>query len=82
MVHEWQALAIDEGQRLKNSSSKTFKMTQTLRVSFKMLLSGTPLQNNFDELFNLMEWLDPGKFCAKWRREIESQRTTTMDVRE
>jgi chromodomain-helicase-DNA-binding protein 4 len=68
---EWQILAIDEGQRLKNNASKMFKMSSAIRARFRMLLSGTPLQNNFDELYNLLEFLDPLKFNAKFRKDME-----------
>ena len=77
---EWQALVIDEGQRLKNNSSKIFKMAQALRCSFRVLLSGTPLQNNFDELYNLMEYVDPDKFGPKFRKDMELLRTTSLDA--
>jgi chromodomain-helicase-DNA-binding protein 4 len=68
---EWQVVVIDEGQRLKNNASKMFKMSSALRSRFRLLLSGTPLQNNFEELYNLLEFLDPVKFNAKFRKELE-----------
>lgn len=40
---EWQALIIDEGQRMKNNNSKLFQMLSQLCVQFRLLLSGTPL---------------------------------------
>ena len=55
---EWACLVIDEGQKIKNNNSKFFKMCNALKSNFRVLLSGTPLQNNFEELFNLMEFLD------------------------
>ncbi len=68
---EWQVVVIDEGQRLKNNASKMFRMSSALRSRFRLLLSGTPLQNNFEELYNLLEFLDPVKFNAKFRKELE-----------
>jgi len=68
---EWQVVVIDEGQRLKNNASKMFKLCSVLRSRFRLLLSGTPLQNNFEELYNLLEFLDPVKFSAKFRKELE-----------
>ena len=50
---EWQALIIDEGQKMKNNDSRFFKKCMCLHAQFKVLLSGTPLQNNIEELFNL-----------------------------
>jgi SNF2 family DNA or RNA helicase len=40
---EWQVIFIDEGQKMKNNSSKFFKRCLALKTKFKVLLSGTPL---------------------------------------
>ncbi|KAJ3066937.1 hypothetical protein HDU98_009827 [Podochytrium sp. JEL0797] len=54
------AMACDEGHRLKNDESKTFRsLMENIQVKHKIVLSGTPLQNNMRELFNLMNFLDP-----------------------
>ncbi|KAI9333127.1 hypothetical protein BDR26DRAFT_912331 [Obelidium mucronatum] len=53
------ALVCDEGHRLKNDESKTFRnLMRDIKVKHKVVLSGTPLQNNMRELFNLMNFLD------------------------
>ena len=57
----WKALIVDEAHRLKNNESKFFKTSQTIKSGFKMLLTGTPLQNNIGELFNLIEFICPHK---------------------
>ena len=44
---------------MKNNNSTFFKRCMALHAQFKVLLSGTPLQNNVEELFHLMEFLDP-----------------------
>ncbi|KAJ3132065.1 hypothetical protein HK100_005737, partial [Physocladia obscura] len=57
------ALICDEGHRLKNDESKTFRsLVRNLQVRHKVILSGTPLQNNIRELFNLLNFLDPEKY--------------------
>jgi SNF2 family DNA or RNA helicase len=65
---------VDEGHRLKSSESKLSKALHDLRTEHRILLTGTPLQNNLDELFMLMHFLDATKvgglipsfrFCAK-----------------
>lgn len=63
----WRCLIIDEGQRLKSNDSKLFKMAMTFVTEYRVLLSGTPLQNNINELFNLLEYLDPKKFNYDFR---------------
>ena len=54
----WQGLIVDEGQRLKNDKSILYAALGALKVPFKVLLTGTPLQNNPRELFNLLQFLD------------------------
>ncbi|CAM6104306.1 unnamed protein product [Calypogeia fissa] len=58
----WEVLVVDEGHRLKNSSSKLFTLLNTFSFSHRVLLTGTPLQNNFGELFNLLNFLQPDAF--------------------
>ncbi|KAK6162119.1 hypothetical protein DH2020_001960 [Rehmannia glutinosa] len=59
---KWECLIVDEGHRLKNKDSKLFSSLTQYSSSHRVLLTGTPLQNNLDELFMLMHFLDAGKF--------------------
>ncbi|PQQ21046.1 CHD3-type chromatin-remodeling factor PICKLE [Prunus yedoensis var. nudiflora] len=59
---KWECMIVDEGHRLKNKDSKLFSSLQQYCTSHRVLLTGTPLQNNLDELFMLMHFLDAGKF--------------------
>jgi chromodomain-helicase-DNA-binding protein 4 len=54
----WQALIVDEGQRLKSDESQLYSALASLRAPFKVLMTGTPLQNSARELFNLLQFLD------------------------
>ncbi|KAH0556162.1 hypothetical protein GP486_005905 [Trichoglossum hirsutum] len=54
----WAGLIVDEGQRLKNDKNLLYEALRSLDFSFKILLTGTPLQNNTRELFNLLQFLD------------------------
>ena len=54
----WACLVVDEGQRLKNDRNILYKALSALKAPFKVLLTGTPLQNNPRELFNLLHFLD------------------------
>ncbi|KAI9823154.1 MAG: hypothetical protein M1832_002597 [Thelocarpon impressellum] len=56
-VH-WAGLIVDEGQRLKNDKNLLYGALSALKAPFKLLLTGTPLQNNARELFNLLQFLD------------------------
>merc|ERR1712088_528770 len=53
---------VDEAHRPKNNQSKFFKVLAGYALNYKMLLTGTPLQNNLEELFYLLNFLTPGKF--------------------
>ncbi|GAA0152154.1 chromatin/chromatin-binding, or -regulatory protein [Lithospermum erythrorhizon] len=59
---KWECMIVDEGHRLKNKDSKLFIMLKQYFSRHRVLLTGTPLQNNLDELFMLMHFLDAGKF--------------------
>ena len=54
----WAGLVVDEGQRLKNDKNILYGALSALQAPFKVLLTGTPLQNNPRELFNLLQFLD------------------------
>jgi chromodomain-helicase-DNA-binding protein 4 len=60
-VH-WEVLVVDEAHRLKNAQSKFFRFLSGYSINYKMLLTGTPLQNNLEELFYLLNFLTPTKF--------------------
>ena len=55
----WAGLVVDEAQALKNEEGNLYKALNALRIPFKLLLTGTPLQNNKRELFNLLQFIDP-----------------------
>ena len=59
---EWEVLVVDEAHRLKNAQSKFFRILSSYSLNYKMLLTGTPLQNNLEELFYLLNFLTPSKF--------------------
>ncbi|VYS53442.1 unnamed protein product [Arabidopsis thaliana] len=59
---KWECMIVDEGHRLKNKDSKLFSSLTQYSSNHRILLTGTPLQNNLDELFMLMHFLDAGKF--------------------
>ena len=54
----WRGMVVDEGHRLKNNKNLLYGALNALEVPFKLLLTGTPLQNNQRELFSLLQFLD------------------------
>ncbi|XP_076265787.1 chromodomain-helicase-DNA-binding protein Mi-2 homolog isoform X2 [Rhynchophorus ferrugineus] len=59
---DWAVLVVDEAHRLKSNQSKFFKFLSSYSIQYKLLLTGTPLQNNLEELFHLLNFLNPQKF--------------------
>jgi len=68
-------LVVDEAHRLKNAQSKFFKILSAYSINYKLLLTGTPLQNNLEELFYLLNFLSPGKF-----NDLESFQANFTDI--
>ncbi|KAI4327585.1 hypothetical protein L6164_020025 [Bauhinia variegata] len=62
--YHWKYVVIDEGHRLKNSNCKLVKMLRFLSVENKLLLTGTPLQNNLAELWSLLNFILPDIFSS------------------
>jgi SNF2 family DNA or RNA helicase len=75
-IPRWEMLVVDEGQRrklsysslnkadnvVKSDSNLIFNRLKTLNTVHRILLTGTPLNNNLRELFNLLNFLDPINF--------------------
>merc|ERR1712001_656427 len=72
---QWEVLVVDEAHRLKNASSKFFRFLSGYSINYKMLLTGTPLQNNLEELFYLLNFLTPSKF-----NDLESFQSNFTDI--
>jgi len=58
---------LDEVTRIKNFRAKTTRMIKKyFRTPYRWALSGTPLENRLEELFSIMEWVDPS-ILGFWR---------------
>ncbi|KAJ5929542.1 hypothetical protein N7454_006492 [Penicillium verhagenii] len=67
-VH-WAGLVVDEAHRLKNDHSQLYERLARMKFDHKVLLTGTPLQNNIRELFNLIQFLDPKRNAEQLEEE-------------
>jgi len=56
----WSVLVFDEAQALKNIGTKRSKVARQVHADFKILTTGTPLENNLGELWNLFDIINPG----------------------
>lgn len=58
----WEYLVIDEAHRIKNENSSLSKCVRIMKTNFRVLITGTPLQNNLHELWALLNFLMPDIF--------------------
>ena len=58
-VH-WHTIVADEAQALKNPLAKRTKAAYALKSHFKMITTGTPIENNLTELWSLFRFINPG----------------------
>ncbi|KAK0745288.1 PHD/FYVE-zinc-finger like domain-containing protein [Apiosordaria backusii] len=68
---KWAGLVVDEAQALKNDENTLYKSLNMLNIPFKVLLTGTPLQNNKRELFNLLQFVDPNMKAAQLDQDFD-----------
>ncbi|KAL3632331.1 hypothetical protein CASFOL_025315 [Castilleja foliolosa] len=75
----WEVLVVDEGHRLKNSGSKLFGLLNTYSFQHRVLLTGTPLQNNIGEMYNLLNFLQQASFPSLSAFEEKFNDLTTAE---
>jgi len=60
----WRYIIIDEAHRIKNENSILSRVVRMLHTNYRMLITGTPLQNNLHELWALLNFLLPEVFSS------------------
>ncbi|XP_051152862.1 ISWI chromatin-remodeling complex ATPase CHR11-like [Andrographis paniculata] len=60
----WRYIIIDEAHRIKNENSLLSKTMRLYKTNFRLLITGTPLQNNLHELWSLLNFLLPEIFSS------------------
>ncbi len=79
---------LDEGHIIKNSSSKLTKSVKKIRANHRLILSGTPIQNNVLELWSLFDFLMPGflgsekLFQERFAKPIAASRNSKTSSKE
>jgi len=75
-------LICDEGHRLKNLESQTYVALNALECKRRVLLSGTPIQNDLLEYFSLVNFVNPGLLgtSAEFRKEFENPILKSRDA--
>ncbi|XP_025988856.2 lymphoid-specific helicase [Solenopsis invicta] len=61
-TQHWRYIVVDEGQRIKNYNCQLIKVLKNLRSVNRLILTGTPLQNDLTELWSLLNFLNPEIF--------------------
>ena len=56
----WFYVILDEAQKIKNTESQINKAIMTISSQNRLILSGTPMQNNLQELWSLFHFVQPG----------------------
>lgn len=57
---DFDLIVCDEGHRLKNNSSKVIKLLDGLGVQMRLVLTGTPIQNDLNEFYTIANFINPG----------------------
>ncbi|XP_070608514.1 TATA-binding protein-associated factor 172 isoform X1 [Erythrolamprus reginae] len=79
---------LDEGHVIKNGKTKLSKAIKQLAANYRIILSGTPIQNNVLELWSLFDFLMPGflgterQFAARYGKPILASRDARSSSRE
>lgn len=66
-ARHWHSVVLDEAQVIKNAATKRSQAAMALTADFKMIASGTPVENHLGELWNLFRFINPGLLGSKER---------------
>jgi SNF2 family DNA or RNA helicase len=84
---EWETIVLDEAQAIKNAATKRSQAAMKLQGKFKVLTTGTPIENHLGELWNLFQFTNPGllgsldDFNHKFANPIERQQDAMARMR-
>lgn len=80
---KWQTVILDEAQAIKNAATKRSQAAMALDARFKLITTGTPIENHLGELWNLFHFINPGllgtinKFNERYAIPIERYQDRT-----
>jgi len=64
---DWHTVVLDEAQVIKNAATKRSQAAMALKADFRIIASGTPVENHLGELWNLFRFINPGLLGSKER---------------
>ena len=74
---KWQFMAVDEAHRLKNRESQLYDRLQEFKTPARLLITGTPVQNNLSELSTLFDFLAPGVVNIDENMDLTTEEAST-----
>jgi SNF2 family DNA or RNA helicase len=60
-------VVLDEAQRIKNYATKSAIYVKALQPEYRLVLTGTPMENRLEELASILDWIDDVALSPKWR---------------
>lgn len=85
-AQEYDTVILDEAQHVKNPASQVAKLIRQINARQRLALTGTPMENNLEELWCLFDWLIPGllgnrkSFADQFRKPIEKEKNLNRQV--
>ncbi|XP_074647554.1 DNA excision repair protein ERCC-6-like [Tubulanus polymorphus] len=61
LKHKWHYIILDEGHKIRNPDAQATLVCKQFRTPHRIILSGSPIQNNLKELWSLFDFVFPGK---------------------
>ena len=86
-AQDWPLVILDEAQTLKNPASQMAKTLREIPAAGRLALTGTPLENSLQDLWTLIDWINPGllgdrkRFQTLFRTPIEKHGDTAAQAR-
>lgn len=74
---DWHTIVADEAQAIKNPQARRTQVAMSLKGDFKMITTGTPIENNLTELWSLFRFINPGLLGSK--KEFQSRFVNTIE---
>lgn len=84
---KWNMVVFDEAQTCKNPSSKTYKAAKSLPSDLNLALSGTPIENNLQDLWTIFSLVNPAllgpwqQFKEKWIKDQEDKENSNLKLK-
>lgn len=68
---DWVGVILDEGQNIKNPDTQQSRSCRGLKAEWRVVLTGTPIENHVGDLWSIMEFLMPGMLGSRRRFRME-----------